>query len=50
MFHDWAVSQFEVKIIKEGRNKGRVCLRTPCFDYTMSREVWVKVKEKLNEV
>jgi hypothetical protein len=50
MFKDWALSQFNVKVVKEGKYKGKVCFHTPLFDYTMTRELWNDVKEKLNEV
>ena len=50
MFKEWALSQFSVKIIKEGKHKGKVCFHTPCFDYTMNPELWGEIKQKLLEV
>ena len=46
-FKEWSLSQFEVRTIAEGKQKGRVCFRTPCFDYTMEPELWKEIKEKL---
>lgn len=50
MFEEWALGQFNVRIVEEGKYKGKVCLQTPCFNYTLSPELWEEVKKKLNEV
>ena len=49
-FQEWAVNQFEVKQIKEGKHKGKICFRTPCYDYTIPVEVWECIKEKILKV
>lgn len=49
-FTEWATNQFDVKIITEGKYKGRICFKTPCFNYTLPRELWEEVKKKINEV
>lgn len=46
-FKEWALNQFEVKKITEGKYRGKVCFRTPCFNYTMEPELWNEIKEKL---
>ena len=50
MFHEWASSQFEVTRINDGKNKGKVCFKTPCFNYVVPYDVWESVKQKINEV
>lgn len=50
MFKEWALSQFSVKIVEEGKYKGKVCFHTPCYDYTMTPELWGEIKQKLLEV
>lgn len=49
-FEDYALSQFEVKIVEQGKYKGKVCFKTPCFNYTLTPELWENVKKKLLEV
>ncbi len=49
-YDEWLLSQFEVKVITEGKQKGRVCFHTPCYDYTLSREDWRKIRNKLIEL
>ena len=49
-FKEWAANQFEVKRITEGKHKGKICFRTPCYDYTIPVEVWECIKEKINKV
>ena len=49
-FKEWALSQFEVKIIKTGKYKGKICFKTPLYNYTMNPELWGEIKKKLNEV
>lgn len=49
-FVDWAVSQFEAKIVTEGKYEGKVCFKTPCARYTLSVELWEEIKKKINEV
>lgn len=49
-FQDYVASQFEVKIIKEGRRKGRVCFKSPMGVCTLSKEDWRIVLDKMNEV
>lgn len=50
MFKEWALSQFNVKIVKEGKYKGKVCFQTPLYNYTMTPELWEEIKQKLLEV
>ncbi len=49
-FEDWLLDQFEVKIIREGKYKGKVCFHTPCVDYTLNPTDWGKIKKKLLEI
>jgi len=49
-FQDYVASQFEVKIINEGRRKGRVCFKTPLGYVSLTRSDWEIVKQKINEV
>lgn len=49
-FNEWALSQFEVSKIREGKDKGRICFRTPCYDYTIPEELWTCIKKKINKV
>ncbi|MBQ6344990.1 MAG: hypothetical protein IJI96_02645 [Methanobrevibacter sp.] len=49
-FHDYVASQFDVKIIKEGKRKGRVCFKTPLGYVSLTRADWEIVLKKMNEV
>ena len=49
-FQDYVASQFEVKIIKEGRRKGRVCFKSPLGVCTLTKEGWKIVLDKMNKV
>ncbi|WP_406532492.1 hypothetical protein [Methanobrevibacter sp.] len=49
-FQEYVASQFQVCIIREGERKGRVCFQTPLANYTLTREDWEIVKQKINEV
>jgi len=49
-FQDFVASQFEVKIITEGKRKGRVCFKTPLGYVSLTRDDWEIVKKKINEV
>lgn len=49
-FQDYVASQFDVKIIKEGRHKGRVCFKTPLGYVSLTKEDWLIVLNKMNEV
>lgn len=49
-FQDYVASQFEVKIIKEGRRKGRVCFKTPLGYVSLTKEDWQIVLDKMNGV
>lgn len=52
-YDEYLLEQFEVKIIPADeykRSPERVCFRTPLADYTLSKDDWEKVKEKLNKV
>ena len=49
-FQDFVASQFEVRRINTGKYKGRICFKTPCYNYTLTPEDWEIVKQKINEV
>lgn len=49
-YSEWATSQFEARVITEGKHKGWICFRTPLFDYTISREDWECIKRKLTKI
>ena len=49
-FQDYVASQFDVKLITEGKYAGRVCFKTPLDRVTVPLEEWSIVKNKINEV
>ena len=49
-FKEFIESQFEVRIISEGKFKGWICFRTPLADYRISQTDWETIKNKINEV
>jgi len=49
-FQDYFASQFDVKLIKKGRRKGRVCFKTPLGCCTLTKEDWRIVLDKMNMV
>ena len=49
-FKEYVASQFDVKIITEGKKAGRVCFKTPLGYITLTRDDWEIVKNKIMEV
>ena len=47
---EWVLSQFEVDIIKEGKFKDWICLRTPLAAYRIKRDDWECIKKKLMKI
>ena len=49
-YKKWMLEQFNVTVIQKGKNKDRICFKTPVINYTLSRDDWECLKEKILKV